>query len=406
VSHPYAGQQPREHADPRVLWLCTDLELPPLGGGSIYAQGLARALASQGCRVTILGATESPPPDDGDVSWRLAAKVTRSRARSIFSSRPNMTARFDLGDLRDELAMALEESWDLVVLNHLASAWAVRLVARAARRGRVGAWWYASQNNEVAIWRRSITAAGMSRLDRAARFVDLPRVAWAQRTLVQRADAVSVITLADMGTLAAAGARRLIHAPPGRTTPVGAWLPPSESRPTGVLIAGSYTWRLKLANLRELLNAAVGHWDAESVPTTVAGKISRDDLAALTSEYPSVRFLGGVPDLRATYPLARLAIVHEPLGGGFKIKSVDYVFSGLPIATTNDSMCGFPPDAIARFPTLEDLVEGVPLLIRDTERLDRLRLTARDFAKRRFDWTRSGKTLVSALKDQQSRVEL
>jgi hypothetical protein len=315
-----------------------------------------------------------------------------------------MTARLDLRELRDALTKALTEGWDLVVLNHLVSGWAVPAVVRAVHKGYVKGWWYASQNDEVAIWRRSLIAAGVSWPERAARVCDLPRLAWTQRTIVRKADAVTGVTLADLGALAAVGARRLILAPPGRTTPDRTWLPPSASRQPGVIIAGSYTWRLKLANLRALMNEAAVRWDADGIPVTVAGRIADSDRAALAHKYPSVTFLGGVPDLRATYWRARLAILHEPLGGGFKIKSLDYVFSGLPIAATAGSLSGFPPDAIATFPTLSDLVREVPALLKDTARLDQLRERAREVAERRFDWTKSGRTLMAAMKDQRSRV--
>ncbi|MGH6633675.1 MAG: hypothetical protein ACREB0_09960, partial [Sphingopyxis sp.] len=111
---------------PRVLWLCTHLEVPPRAGGSLYAIELAQALARHGADVTVFGVGRVDARSVGDV--RLAVQPSaqrRGHLRHLMSSYPIMTARLELPELRSRLETVLAEPWDVVVVNHLMSVWAL-----------------------------------------------------------------------------------------------------------------------------------------------------------------------------------------------------------------------------------------------------------------------------------------
>jgi hypothetical protein len=97
---------------------------------------------------------------------------------------------------------------------------------------------------------------------------------------------------------------------------------------------------------------------------------------------------------------SRVGIVAEALGGGFKLKALDYMFNRLPIAALEGSMAGLPLQAgrdFLSFSTLDALVEGVVSVVDDLPRLNALQETAYQAGEERFAWPDRGRDLREAL---------
>jgi glycosyltransferase involved in cell wall biosynthesis len=97
---------------------------------------------------------------------------------------------------------------------------------------------------------------------------------------------------------------------------------------------------------------------------------------------------------------ARIALVPERHGGGFKLKVLDYVFNRLPILALEGSVAGVPlqhDDGILFYGDHRALAAGVLQVIDDYERLNRLQDRAYTLCRDRFDWASRAGRLLGAM---------
>jgi hypothetical protein len=87
----------------------------------------------------------------------------------------------------------------------------------------------------------------------------------------------------------------------------------------------------------------------------------------------AIHFASFVADLSVSFAAARMGLVIEATGGGFKNKILDYVFGRLPVAALAPALNGID-DAIRAYffveRHLKALVASVCDLIDDTDRLN------------------------------------
>jgi hypothetical protein len=120
----------------------------------------------------------------------------------------------------------------------------------------------------------------------------------------------------------------------------------------------------------------------------------------------ATRFHGFVEELGDFLAARRMGLVIEQTGGGFKLKTLDYIFNRLPIAAIKGSMAGLPltPEAhYLSFESMRELAQGVAGVIDDVERLNSLQQTAYEKCEAGFDWSDRGRTLCDALRHAVNR---
>src|SRR6185503_3471443 len=86
-------------------------------------------------------------------------------------------------------------------------------------------------------------------------------------------------------------------------------------------------------------------------------------------------FTGTVPDVTRYMDEARVAIVPERNGGGFKLKVLEYVFNRIPVFALSGSFAGVPlvhDDSVMLFPDHAALARGVLETIDNLDKLNRL----------------------------------
>jgi hypothetical protein len=97
---------------------------------------------------------------------------------------------------------------------------------------------------------------------------------------------------------------------------------------------------------------------------------------------------------------ARIAIVPERNGGGFKLKVLEYVFNRLPVFALRGSFAGVPlihGDSVMLFDDQEALARGVLDTIDDLDRLNALQERAFAACRDRFDWASRGHQILSVI---------
>ena len=115
----------------------------------------------------------------------------------------------------------------------------------------------------------------------------------------------------------------------------------------------------------------------------------------------ATQFTGTVPDVEPYMDEARIAIVPERNGGGFKLKVLEYVFNRIPVfaltrlvrrraaACTTTASCSIP--------TMPPWRAACSTAIDDIDRLNRLQERAFAACRDRFDWASRGRQILSLI---------
>ena len=160
-------------------------------------------------------------------------------------------------------------------------------------------------------------------------------------------------------------------------------------------------------NLIEFMAAADELFHQRQIALWVVGNVS-DHLQA-KNHFRATRFLGFVEDLEPIFRSVRIGIVAERTGGGFKLKTLDYIlyhYIFVPIAAIRGSIVGLPFTAgleYLSFESMRELACGVAAVIDDTEGLNSLQEAAYEKCESGFDWSDRGRALRNAISEAISR---
>ena len=119
-----------------------------------------------------------------------------------------------------------------------------------------------------------------------------------------------------------------------------------------------------------------------------------------TATLPWVVFRGFVDDLNEEFRNARIALVPEEIGGGFKLKILDYIFSRVPVAAVEAALNGIPDQLKKQFiieSSIGELLTTIVAVVDDIDRLDVMENRAFELAEDLFDWDANGRRLLEAL---------
>lgn len=391
----------------RCLWLTRIDPTPQNTGELIYSGRLIESFARSGADITVLcmANPESPRRDgvvEDGVRWCMTPWSRRPPWLSLLSPLPNLAYRSAASAMRGRLGAALAaETWDFVVFDCLSVGWALPAVlastANGGRRPRVV---YVSHNHEETTRARVARNYSGSPLKRAALLSDARKAANLERRLVHAADLVTAISPTDHALYASARpGRPLVDLPPGYGGRRLERRAITAETPRRVVMVGSYEWVAKQDNLREFTRAAAPAFRDAGAELTVVGN-GGTFLETLRREFPTVTFTGRVDDVYPYMDGARMAVVPERLGGGFKLKALDYVFNRLPIAALENAFDGMPltdHESVLSFRDFRGLVNGILRSIDDLDMLNRLQEQAWRECAGRFEWASRGRTLSSAI---------
>jgi glycosyltransferase involved in cell wall biosynthesis len=381
------------------LWLARAMPFPLTAGDRIYTTKLATALAAADVAITFCGlAADVPPEPVRNITWRIIAGQPLSQLRALMSMLPLVGARFATRAYRRAVAeLAVSRPWDVVVIDQYGMGWVLALRRLFADRP---VFVFLTHDHEETVTQRQYRdpAIGIvKRLYLAQNYLKTRRL---ERATARGCDLLTTITAED----AALFARQAPRVPsvvllPGYDGPRMAARRIDAAVPRAAVSFGSYRWSAKQANLKLFMAEAGRRIVDAGIALNIVGDMADDFRAQMRSRHPQAVFTGFVAD-PAPYLDARLAIVAEPIGGGFKLKLLEYVFRRLPILALESCVAGFPA-AIRRhmliYPDLAALAQGVVAVIDDTAMLDRLQAGAFHEAEHLFAWSDRGTALNSAI---------
>lgn len=380
-----------------MLWLCGDVPEPPRSGLHAYSRGLVRAIAACGAEVRCLGLAAggaAPRGMPNEITWQIVPGRRRRQPTSLVSALPAMAHGFALRTYREAVARACREHWDAIVIDHLQMGWALPLLRQDGGTGRVV---HVSHNCETVV-RGDVASETSGLASRIARRWDAWKVARLERVVVRAADLVTAITDDDARALEALGARRVLTLNPGYEGPLVERAITPEI-PRRAVLVGNFQWRVKDANLARFLAVADPQFARGGAELRVVGPVGRR-VRAMAARLRATTLTGWTESLVDELAGARLGIVAEPVGGGFKMKTLDMIFAGVPIAALAGSINGLPlvaGESLFVFADEASLASGALGLLDDVERLDRAQRAAQAACRRSFNWVERGERLLDAI---------
>jgi glycosyltransferase involved in cell wall biosynthesis len=410
-----AGATDPEPQSLRCLWLAREIPLPLTSGDKIYTARLAQALAAAGASVRFVGHAASETPSlrlaeafEGRIAWSIVPGRQIPTALALASTLPLVAARFGTRGYAQHIETTLRaHDFDVVILDHYAMVWAIGCIHHSGGNGKRPLVAYIAHNFETAVSADIARNFRGNPLRRAALWANARKIANAERNLARGADIIVTLTSEDANNIAALAPlnTKLVLAP-GYDGPGARDRQIVDATPRRVVIVGNYQWTAKQMNLSGFLEVADPVLHHAGVGVDVVGEGPDSFRRAWEARVKATRFHGFVDDLREFLAGRRMGLVVEETGGGFKLKTLDYIFNRLPIAAITGSMTGLslaPGLHYLPYESMGELAQGVASVIDDIEQLNSLQRAAYEQCDTAFYWRDRGRTLFDTIRQALSR---
>jgi len=407
----------------RCLWISRHVPYPMNEGLKVYSAKLSEALAHAGAFVRVLGfgGTEAVPTNRARMEWVSVPGARRGTVAALLNRFPLTAAVDSTSAYRELLEKQLSERWDAIVFDSYGSGWALQR-CKAYRASSLGAntvLVHVSHNHEEVLWRAMAKQADAGLPRRLALWQNYYKVRGLERQLLRDVDLVSAITAEDEEALrayrnddrdASKSSASTMTLTPGYDGVPAPERVIDASTPRRAVIVGSFHWVVKRDNLARFVEHADPLFAAQGIELVVAGDVPADLKETLVADSRATRFEGFVKELAPFLAQARIAVVPELIGGGFKLKFLDYIFGRVPVATVDAAAAGLPPKLRADLITGNDFAELTQAIIANIDQLDHLnhlQALAFDQARTLYRWEDRGLQLQQRIADlQQARATL
>jgi glycosyltransferase involved in cell wall biosynthesis len=396
----------------RCLWITRMNPMSPDAGDLVYSFHLLSSLSRAGAQLTVAAmsrpGTPAPRASENGIEWIVVPSeenqelAGRLAVRSLFSRLPNVASQYNTGSFRRALRVQLAREWDAVIVDHLGMGWAWPAIRAYQRRNPRAVSVFIAHQGEGQV-RRSMARNFRGNVVRKVGLtIDALKANRLERRLVRRSDLLSAITAEDLDSFACR--RSAVLLTPGYLGLRVASREIGASTPRRALILGNAVWLAKQMNLIEFIEAGDELFYQAQVELWIAGNVAARFRAK--NHFRATRFLGYVDNLEPVFRDARIGIVAERTGGGFKLKTLDYIFNRLPIAAINGGIAGLPLTPgrnFLFFASMRELAEGVVRVMDDFERLNALQRAAYERCEVGFDWSDRGRALRDAIHESIAR---
>ncbi|MCK1454076.1 glycosyltransferase [Bradyrhizobium sp. 35] len=355
----------------QILWISGRIPSPLYSGDALYSAGLLEALVTTRQVAVHVFGTQRDGHRSDDKLFDLPG-VTSSMVRpasgiglgSLLSSLPRDAYKLASASFRKDLSDILDKKWDWIVIDHANSAGVLDML----KDRRVPICYIA--HNAEGLVRPMIAREFEGLARRAVMRLDAEKYRRLERQIVGLADAVICITSDDASYF-----RRFsgnVHViPPVYLGPVSPRRTIVDACPRALVLVGSFEWAAKQRNLQQILDGLVPTLRRNGINLQVVGVVPKAIRARHEGD-SSVTFHGRLPDVRPLFDTCRGGLVPEVLGGGFKLKILDYAFAGLPIFGLRPALTGMAPEEHSAMFEAENLSGLGDLLVRNIDDLGAL----------------------------------
>jgi glycosyltransferase involved in cell wall biosynthesis len=396
----------------RCLWLTRMDPVPPDAGDLTYSFHLLTSLSRASVRLTVLAmgraGDRARSTSDNGIEWVIVPRESdreiggRLAARSLFSRLPNVASQYNTASFRRALRVQMERDWDAILVDHLGMGWVWPAVEAYRRRNAGVVSVFIAHQCEGEVKRSMARNFRRNIVRKVGLSIDAAKADRLESRIVRQSNLVSAITTEDLRSFG--GLNKTVLLAPGYAGPRVSRCEIDATTPRRALVLGNAIWLAKQMNLIEFTAAADELFYQRQIELWVVGNVP-DHLQA-KNRFRAIRFLGFVADLEPIFRSVRIGIVAERTGGGFKLKTLDYIFNRVPIAAIEGAIAGLPltPQVhYLSFDSMQGLARGVATVIDDIERLNSMQQAAYEKCKTGFDWSDRGRTLFDAIQQAVNR---
>lgn len=389
---------------PRVLWLARELPFPQDMGDKIYSGSLAKALADAGVDVTLVGlqpAGNPKIPSDWPIKWDIVPGSPRSSLRSLFSTMPLVAAAHATPEYREKVQSLAKENWDFVVFDQYGLGWAIPAFQEQIESGESPILVHIAHDHTSSLVKSLYKNFSGSILKRIALWQNYVKTKRFERKIVSSVDLVTAITEIDARKFSQdMPGLRTVVLKPGYSGVVSSREVITEDTPRRVILVGSFKWIVKQENLRQFVAVADPIFAEKNIEFQVVGSMPAAFARELTRDTVATNTTGFVADIEPHFEAARIAVVPEIIGGGFKLKFLDYIFGRMPVATLSNAAAGLPDEVLSAMLCSEDLRQlalDIADLMDRLTKLNAMQETALSEAKILFRWQDRGNGMLKAM---------
>jgi polysaccharide biosynthesis protein PslH len=389
----------------RGLWITRALPFPLDTGDRIYSARLMRSVAEAGADLTVVGFAPQPAdavPAGGSIRWRTVGGAPHGAARALASTMPLVAAAHATPAYRREIAALAQQDWDFVVFDQYGTGWAMAPFLRRRTRAGAPVLVHIAHDHEASVYASLVRGFKGSPIRRLGLWQNWLKTRRLERRIARSVDLVTAITTEDAARFAAdAPHTASVVLTPGYDGAVSARARIDASVPRRVVMVGNYNWVAKSENLRQFVAAADASFHAHGIVLDVVGSMSDPLAQELRCGTKATVLHGFVDDIAPIFANARIAVVPEEIGGGFKLKFLDYIFGRVAVASLSHATAGLPDEirrAMICCDDLPALVRAIIARIDDTDALTALQDAALSAAQARYRWADRGRDLRAAVR--------
>lgn len=382
----------------RLLWITRQDPRAANSGELIHTLGLLRSLSDTARANTIVLAHKGGPVtyDIPRTFFHLPCPLPRKSPLSLLSPLPSDAHRLGGPEMRQTLTDLLRnEHFDRVIIDQAAAGWALDLIPASLPLC------YIAHNHEAVV-RAEVSADASGPMAPLMR-IDARKYATLENRIAARSRWIAAITPRDADAFRQEFPdKHYLVLPPGYkgSIPTGPPAPIGPETPRKVVLAGTFGWIAKRRNLEAFLRDAESCFPAAGIGFTVVGLADPGYFYALSQRHPWASFHSNVPSVDPYLRDARIGVIPEALGGGFKLKALDYIFRGLPLASIESALSGLPLTPGVESITAADtatLAREIAAKIDDFPFLNDAAAGALDRCRDAFHWSDRGLALASVL---------
>lgn len=254
-------------------------------------------------------------------------------------------------------------------------------------------------HNVEAMSRIGMAERSRNLLVRKAFQLDVAKVKWHEKKALQSFDEVTAITPDDANYMQDIVGKKVFAVVPGYD---GIRLPNhkiTNKTKRQVIVLGSFMWEAKRQNILSLVQTASERFTRANIILKIVG-VAPHSLIEDMKAFPFVEITGAVDSFEEYLLESRIAIIAEGVGGGFKLKSLDYIFHKIPMAILNGSISGVPISSgrdYLGYDSLDELVDGIVGEIDNVDKLNDMANAAFSLCEHVFDWDNRAQILNSLI---------
>lgn len=393
----------------KILYLTKVYPYPPAtAGDAVYSRGIIEALATK-TDITVLSAeNRSSHEKNSLIQWISTGQQKNGKIGSILSKFPLISWKNATRLFYQILNKELQKSWEAIVLDNVGLAHALDSVQKYKNQRPSVKIFYVSHECEYQTRKSKYDAYGLNPIKKIMASIDLQKIKEYENRLLRECDIVTVINIADVKIFKdIAPEKKYLPFSPGYNGNIIQYRKIDNTTPRKILLLGGRKSEQKKQILLDWMSVSYEVILKSGIEVVVAGDMDNNLKDTMREKYPKVTVCGFVDDLTGLIQTARMGLIVDTVGGGFKMRLLSHIFERLPIVGLSNAISGLPTiegKGYIGAPTLETLLDKVLTSIDDVELLNQLQNQAFEDCITEYSWDSRSELFVKALRDESAEV--